>query len=341
MDIIGLALIAFTTTAIFIRLLRPFAIKINLIDTPDNHRKHHNGSIPMIGGVAMFLGFISSILISDYDLNPHRGVFLAFVIIIVIGVLDDHQDISVKARFSFQILAVLIMCSMSDVIIHELGNLFGLGNIILNNWAIPFTVIGVIGVMNSINFIDGIDGLAAGVSLICFSALSIAAFTAGTDTTMPIIFTGITAAFLWFNLFAKRKIFLGDAGSTYLGLALAWLLIESNNNELKSIEPITAIWLLALPIFDTLAVMMRRIKQGQSPYRPDRNHLHHIFMRAGFSSKKTLTIFLLFSSLLAGVGLILNALNINVAIQTLAISLLFLSYFILLNYSWRFTKLFK
>jgi len=284
---------------------------------------------------------MATIPVFNLDITQLTGVLFALSIAIIIGALDDHHHISVRVRFSGQITAALVMCTMSGIIIHELGDLFGIGSIQLNNGAILFTIFATIGIMNAINLIDGIDGLAAGVSLVCLTAITIAKILNAETPQFSIILAISTSTFLWYNLFSKNKVFLGDAGSTFLGLSITWLLIDSSQGLDKSIQPITAVWILSLPIFDTLAIMIRRLQKGQSPFRPDRNHLHHIFMRAGFTDKKTLVILLLLSSLLAFIGLLLNHLNTHAALQFLMLITLFITYYQTLNYSWRLIKLFR
>lgn len=337
MELIFLSFIAFVSTFTFIQLLNPFASKLKLVDSSDKGRKHHRGAIPLIGGLGIFFSFTLTSLISNIEPYSLIGIFSALSIIIIIGIIDDRKHLSVKARFFFQILAVFIMCKISNVVIYELGDLFGGGNIHLNNWSIIFTIFATIGVMNAINLIDGIDGLAASLSLVCLTAITMAQILNGDAPQMTIILSASIAAFLWFNLVSKKKVFLGDAGSTFLGLAITWFLIESSQGESKMIEPITAVWILSLPIFDTVAIMIRRVKKGQSPFKPDRDHLHHIFMHAGFSDKATLVILLLLASLLAGTGLLLNHLNIATPIQTLAVCSLFFVYYQSINHSWRLT----
>jgi UDP-GlcNAc:undecaprenyl-phosphate GlcNAc-1-phosphate transferase len=340
-NVIILSLVSFSSSFVFLSLLRPFAFKVKLVDCPNEYRKHHKESTPLIGGLCIFLSFIFTILVSDLDLNDIRGALLALSIVTIIGVLDDLKDIPVSIRLIVQIFSILLLCTMSGVVIHELGDFVDTGTIQLNNWSIPFTIFAIIGLMNAINLIDGIDGLAAGVSLISLIAITIAKIINGNIPQIPIILSASIAAFLWFNIFSKKKTFLGDAGSTFLGLAIAWALIDSSQGENNCIKPITTLWLVSLPILDTLAIMIRRIKKGQSPFKADRDHLHHIFMRAGFTDRSTLAFLLSLSSLFAGIGLLLNHLNTNALLQTLILASFLLIYFQLINNSWRLTKLFR
>ena len=278
-----------TVLACFVTLwvLYPFALKVRLVDRP-NERKTHKGEIPLIGGISMFFGFVVALLISVPDLNQVRGILIASTIIIVVGVLDDHRDISVRARFILQIIAVLIMTSYSGVTLNSLGNLFGVGDVLLAGWGIPFTVVAAVGVMNAMNMSDGVDGLAGTTALVCFLSVLYLYYLAGGVALKPLLFVGVLIPFLWSNLRKVKKVFMGDAGSMFLGFGVVWVMIEASQGKDAIMTPVTALWIFAIPLIDTVAIMFRRIMKGQSPFLPDREHLHHIFLRAGFSDRATL-----------------------------------------------------
>ena len=162
--------IASIITFISINLLRPFAISINLVDVPKG-RKKHVGNVPLIGGVSMFLGIIIAILTSSYDLNEFSYFLLSGLIMIIIGVLDDHKNISVSLRLLFQVLVGIIIVSAGDISLISLGNITGSGNLTLNQWGYFISVIAIILGMNAVNMADGIHGLAGGNSLITFLAI--------------------------------------------------------------------------------------------------------------------------------------------------------------------------
>ena len=295
--------IAFFSCLIILRLLYPFAIRIRLVDCPCE-RKTHEGEIPLIGGLAMFAGFVISLLIVVPDLNQARGILIASTIIIIVGVLDDFHDISVRLRFVLQIFAVLIMTSFSSVVVNDLGNLIGLGIFELAGWAIPFTVIAAVGAMNAMNMIDGVDGLAGSTSLICMLAV-LFLYSLGGDTALkPLLFAGVLIPFIYKNLGSTRKIFMGDSGSMFLGFGIAWVLLEASQGENAVMAPVTALWVFAIPLIDMWGLMCRRVMKGQSPFLPDREHLHHIFLRAGFSNRATLNVMSLIAVLFACVGIL-------------------------------------
>ncbi|MCK4586149.1 MAG: UDP-N-acetylglucosamine--undecaprenyl-phosphate N-acetylglucosaminephosphotransferase [Gammaproteobacteria bacterium] len=284
------------------RLLYPFAVKIRLVDSP-NERKLHAGEIPLIGGLAMFASFVITLLISVPDLNQVRGILIASTILIIVGVLDDHHDISVRLRLVLQIVAVLVMTSFSNVVVNDLGHLFGMGIFQLAGWAIPFTVVAAVGSMNAMNMIDGVDGLAGSTSLICFLAVLFLYSLAGDIALKPLLFAAVLIPFILNNLSSSRKVFMGDSGSMFLGFGIAWVLLEASQGKDAVMAPVTALWVFAIPLIDMWAIMLRRVMKGQSPFMADRDHLHHIFLRAGFSYRATLNIMSLIAVLFACVGI--------------------------------------
>lgn len=294
--------VAFTSCFVILRLLYPFAVKIRLVDSP-NERKLHAGEIPLIGGLAMFAAFVIALLISVPDLNQVRGILIASTILIIVGVLDDHHDISVRLRLVLQIVAVLVMTSFSNVVVNDLGNLFGMGIFQLAGWAIPFTVVAAVGSMNAMNMIDGVDGLAGSTSLICFLAVLFLYSLAGDIALKPLLFAAVLIPFILNNLSSSRKVFMGDSGSMFLGFGIAWVLLEASQGKDAVMAPVTALWVFAIPLIDMWAIMLRRVMKGQSPFMADRDHLHHIFLRAGFSYRATLNIMSLIAVLFACVGI--------------------------------------
>ncbi|MBF0470719.1 MAG: UDP-N-acetylglucosamine--undecaprenyl-phosphate N-acetylglucosaminephosphotransferase [Gammaproteobacteria bacterium] len=327
-----------TLTAIY--LIRPFAIHIGLVDSPDK-RKEHKGQVPLVGGVGMFIGFSISTLIAHPDLNAIRELILAVSIIIAVGVLDDHHEISVKVRFFFQILVGLIMTTMAGVMLNSLGNLVALGEVALDLWAAPFSVIAIIGVMNALNMMDGIDGLAGMVALVTLAAVALLTAFHGGDSYEAIAICGGIIAFLWHNLFSRNKVFMGDAGSMFLGLAIAWLLVEQSQGSERVMSPVTALWIFAMPLVDTVAIMVRRVLKGQSPFLPDREHLHHLFLRAGFSDRQTLLILTLIALACASVGIVSHIYLVPEWMMFVAFLTIFFCYLFGLTHAWVFVKNFR
>ena len=301
--------IASITTFVVILLLRPFAISIDLIDKP-NSRKPHSGAVPLIGGIAMFFGVVISIIVSTYDLNQYDYFLLASSIIVMVGILDDHRNISVSLRLLFQILVSIIIVTVGDTNIESVGNLFGGDEIVLNKWTYFVSVIAIIAGINALNMSDGIHGLAGGSSLITFLAILYLSIDSISQEYILIafLFCAVLPVFLIHNLCLgiseRNRIFMGDSGSMFIGLVIAWLLIHLTQGEDRTFAPVTSLWLFAVPLIEMVTVVLRRLTSGMSPFMPDLYHSHHLLLRLGIKEKNTLIIMLLISLFMAVIGIL-------------------------------------
>ena len=302
--------IAVVSTLLAIAVLRPFALSVNLTDSP-NKRKKHKGLIPLIGGLGMFLGFLISVIITPIDLIQIKFFLLSSFIIVIVGALDDHHDMAVRYRFFFQIMAALIISLLAGINIETLGNIFSpREELILNSGSLIVTIVAIIVAINALNMSDGIHGLAGCTSLCTF--LSLAYFSHISDNQEGLIIASLMCAvilpFLFYNLnignLSEKRIFMGDAGSMFLGLGIVWLLIDLSQGESRSFSPVIALWLFAFPLMDAISTVLRRIILGQSPLRPDLSHLHHILIHIGVSSKRALIVIILFSLSMILIGVI-------------------------------------
>jgi UDP-GlcNAc:undecaprenyl-phosphate GlcNAc-1-phosphate transferase len=335
-------LLAFVSTLSGIYLMRPLAVRWGLVDAPD-HRKHHQGDVPLIGGVAMFGGVALASLLLVTPSASHWLWLLSALVIVVLGVLDDANGLSAHLRLAVQALMTLILAFGSGLFLENLGNLLSFGVIHLGSAGYVVTMLAVIGAINAFNMMDGIDGLAGSMALISFSSLTMLFAVSGDKYgwQMGLIFLGVLLPYLANNLLFppfKHKIFMGDAGSMLIGLSVVWLLIHGTQNAMPSFRPVTALWLVAVPLMDMAAIMLRRIRKGQSPFAADRDHLHHIFIRAGFSPRQALFVITLTSALLAGCGLAGEWLQIPEIIMLTIFLLLFGIYNYALQHSWRLAK---
>ena len=300
--------VSFSTSVFLLLLLKPVAVHIGLLDIPD-HRKHHDGAIPLIGGIAIFIAITLAMLSLDISLTEYRGFFAAALILMIVGVLDDLHELSTTARFIAQISAALIMALGGGIELSNLGHLLFADSLLTLGWlTLPFTVFATVGVINALNMVDGIDGLAGSVSLISVIGLGIITYSAGDMHSSAIL--GIIASaligFLLFNLRPGNRpalVFLGDAGSMLLGFVLVWFFIKHSQNADRYFAPVTALWLFTVPLLDTITTMIRRIKKGQSPFTPDRGHFHHLLQKTGYTPKQTVLIIQIFALFTAGIGL--------------------------------------
>lgn len=306
-----LLIISFFISMICLFAFRPLAQKVGLVDKPCT-RKRHQGHIPLVGGISIFVALCLSVILF-LDLNAfYLWYLLSALIIVLLGVIDDIKDINPLVRLSFQILVGLIIVLFADLYITGLGNLFGVGYIHLGSFALVFTLIAVCGSINAFNMVDGVDGLVGGLSLSTFAGLFIAAILkdASYDLSIPAILIGAVFAFLILNIsnfnLKKHKVFMGDSGSTLIGLTVIWLLIIATQGDSAFIKPVTALWLIAIPLIDMISVIIRRVLTGHSPLGARRDHIHHLLIAKGYSPRKTTGVIFILAMLLTGVGIVLD-----------------------------------
>lgn len=286
--------------------------KLGVVDKPDKVRKFHKGSVPLGGGIALFLStLIAIILIIDlnssfFDYPPLLKVFFVSIIILIIGLWDDIKPLPFSVRLIVQIFASWLVITLVDVHIVNLGNLLGFGNIYLSQLGIPVTIFMVVGVCNAFNMLDGMDGLLGTVVLVTVSALSYMTYLSGFSESSLLISIVITLIYLTFNLglMGKRqKIFLGDAGSMWVGFMLAWTLVIFSQGETRYFEPVTALWFILIPLIDALSTFLTRLWNKKSMFESDRTHIHHMLLDSGFSNRKVLLIVFISSVVSACFGI--------------------------------------
>jgi len=302
-------LTAACVSALAIAILYRFAESWGLVDRPDE-RKHHVGHIPLIGGLAAFIGVLVGAVV-DGQAHLFTSTLLATAAVLaVVGALDDRFDLSVRTRLLVQTAAVLTMVAVTGVHIHTLGHLFG-KEFELGLFGIPLTVIAVIGLLNAFNMMDGIDGLAGTLALVSIGAIIMyQGQPQWPGVIVLVLLAGALVPYLAVNLgLVGKKIFLGDAGSMVVGYILAWTLIHLSqsvpDNELSTID---VLWCVGLPVLDTLAVMVRRIREGKSPFKPDRGHIHHMMLAAGLGPRTTLVALVMLAIVLALTGMLTHSL---------------------------------
>ena len=302
------ALLGFGLTFGLIRVLAPRAERYGLIDHPGAGRKHHTDKTPTVGGLAIVAGLALTSLLGGFAALAHPAFWVSLFLIALTGALDDKFDLGPYIKFAAQIAAALLMIYWGERVLHSLGHLVTDAPLTLGRFAVPLTVFAVIGVVNAINLCDGADGLAGGlvfIALFWIAMMGAAMANAGT-LALALALLGCIAAFLAFNLRSpwrsRAAIFLGDAGSLSLGFVLAWLTVNATREGAQLFAPVTAIWLLAIPISDTIVCMSRRLLRGQSPFRADRTHLHHILIDLGMPVARAVALILLLAFVLAGAG---------------------------------------
>lgn len=305
--IILVFLVALFSSMFVLPKLARIAKVIGLVDTPSEKRKFHKIPRPLVGGIGMIIAatFSSLILVPITGL---RGYFLGVSVLLLVGFLDDYKELGHKQKFLAQIVATLLLMYFSKVYLVSFGDLLGFGSINIPDipWLIwGVTIFCVVGVINAVNLIDGLDGLAGGVAFIAFVTFAVHASLAG-DTTLMLLnlaLAGAVLGFLRFNWYPSTM-FMGDAGSLCLGFSLAFIALALTQGSKAHVSPVCALLILAVPITDTLTVMSKRVLRGQSPFKADQYHLHHIFMRYGMGRELTVKVILGISALLSSISLL-------------------------------------
>ena len=297
----SLAGVAFVSI-LLTRMLIPLSHAVGLLDRP-NKRKSHVGSIPLIGGISIYLSVLFCAVLFLNLPEKFIGIALICGLITFLGALDDRYPVHPNYRLLMQLIAGVTIATAGHVCLRDLGNLVALGSIKLGFLAIPFTAVCITGLCNAYNMVDGIDGLAGSLTLVSIIGLLFLANGHAADNEVALLAYMATSigVFLAFNLNAKYKVFMGDAGSTFLGCSVAIAMIYFSQNDV--LRPATALWLVAVPLMDMTSTMVRRMSKGKSPFHADRTHLHHILMRGGLSQRQALISIIFVAGCTAGIGI--------------------------------------
>jgi len=306
----GPAAASFLLCLLSIFALRPLAIAIDLIDRPGGRKTHH-GDVPIVGGLAMFMGIILGVGLLPVSEATGASFLAACAILVTVGLIDDRFDLSPWTRLPGQMAASLVFVLGSGLAVTTLGSPFGNGELVLSgHGAIAFTVLITMAAINAFNMLDGMDGLAGALALTALLAIAFACWTAGLPIAagLSLVVAGAVCAFLVFNLpirFNRQvRCFMGDAGSTLLGFSVACLCIQASQGPVKALSPVTTLWVVALPLYELLWSTLRRIIRGVSPFKADSDHFHHLLLKAGFGVRGAFTVFVTLAALLAVFGLL-------------------------------------
>ena len=318
-------------TWIALHLLKPVAHRARLLDIPQG-RKQHTGVVPLIGGMSIFVGVAVAALLT-LPSDPALGTWLLCALgIVLLGVADDAEDLPVKLRIVMQTLLTLALCIGTGLSLGNLGNLLGLGEIDLGVFSYPFTVLIVLGIINAFNMIDGIDGLLGSVSMVSLLSLVLlfSLSTHAIELSVSVMFLAALFPYLLNNLVLppfKQKIFMGDAGSMLIGLTISWLLIEGTQDPSDAaFRPVTALWLIGLPLMDMVRVILVRLRDRRSPFAAGRDHLHHLLLEIGMSKCAAMLTMAMLAALLASVGIVTEHLHTSESVMFYGFLLTFLAY---------------
>jgi UDP-GlcNAc:undecaprenyl-phosphate/decaprenyl-phosphate GlcNAc-1-phosphate transferase len=344
-NILSLFIFCTLLSAVSICLAIKLANFYCIADHPGEH-KQHSESTPFVGGVGVFAALCMALiaLVSFYPEHMQKWLVLGFcsIAIFITGFIDDIVRLSYKLRFIIQLFVAFIMVLGGGIVIRDLGGLFFGLPLQLGPLAIPFTIFAIIGGINIINMIDGVDGLSGSLSLSSFLLLGVVAHIAGDSANLFLIaaLIGGVAGFLNYNLrrssWNGAEVFLGDNGSMLIGLLFAWLLVDISQGSSPTMKPVAAIWLLAIPLMDAVSVMHRRVRLGSSPFKPDRNHLHHILQRAGYRVNEVVFAIVSLHLLIGTIGLVGLYLGVPDFVMLLGFLLVYMGYFYLTLCPWHY-----
>ena len=290
-------------TTLFSYLLVKQVIKhahdLELLDVP-NERSHHCNIIPSGGGIGFVAALFSGVVIFEFSLFlEYWYLFLSILIVFAMGVYDDRHDVSAKLKFIAIFIAVGLL-SLYDLSINTLGNWYGYDLNLLWWIAVPFSMFAVAGFTNALNLIDGIDGLSSSISVVILLFFVFLGFKYEDNLLVMLsMFTIASVLGFMFLNWNPAKIFMGDSGSLTLGFIISILAVVS----IKYIHPIVILYLTAIPLLDTLIVMIRRIRRGKNPFSPDKTHLHHILVKFFEGNVvKTVYFLVLMQIVFSGIG---------------------------------------
>jgi UDP-GlcNAc:undecaprenyl-phosphate GlcNAc-1-phosphate transferase len=288
--------------------LRPLAIAVDLIDRPGG-RKHHIGEVPVVGGLGMLLGIVLGLGILPLPGWASGTLLAACAMLVTVGLLDDRFDLSPWTRLSVQIAASLTLILGAGATLNTLGAPFGQPILLQGSVSYAVTAICMIAAVNAFNMLDGLDGLAGALAMVALIALAYLASQGGHSVALAVsvVIMAAVAAFLLSNLPIELnrnvRCFMGDSGSTLLGISVAWLCVEVSQTAAPAARPVTMLWIVAIPLFDLFWTVIRRSIRGIPPFRSDQGHFHHLVLQAGFGVKGAFILLVLIAALLATFGI--------------------------------------
>jgi len=345
LDMLLALFVSFSVSFFSVFILKRLALKMNLVDHPDQ-RKNHVGKVPLVGGISIFLGIASTFLFFPASGIEITAFLIAAVLIVGVGLIDDQYDIKVRYRLLAQLAAALVIIVGSGATIVGSGatidtlGVFGdEGGFELGWFSIPFTIFSIMVAMNAFNFVDGIDGLSGQLFIIAMLAIIVMCIqVSGSEISnyiVPLIFFIAVIPYMAFNLGLlgrHNRVFLGDAGSMLLGLIVAWLLIRYTQGATPIFSPVTGLWFIALPLMDMLAIVIRRSVNGKAPFHPDRNHLHHLFINRGMSDRQALWVIGALALVFAGIGIASEVYSFSQLNMLIAFLVIFFIYYQLMSH---------
>ena len=327
-------IIPFFTALLLVGWIHPRLVKIallkNIVDNPDA-RKLQRTPVPVLGGVAVFFGVVIAIgcMSSVVDCSGLPVVIMAMMVMLYTGTMDDILSLSPGLRFVIEIVVVLLLIFVGGYCIDDFHGLWNIGR--FSYWcAVPLTVVAAVGIINAINLVDGVNGLSSGYCIMACLIFGTLFFLAGEApmTILAAVSVGALIPFFLHNVFGKTsKMFIGDGGTLVMGVVMSVFVIAILQNGSRvaayvnpnvGLVPFT-LAVLSVPVFDTLRVMSTRILKGTSPFRPDKTHLHHMFIDLGCSHVATTLAILGVNMFVVLCWWALEASGFSIAVQLYAV----------------------
>ena len=330
---VSLLMLAAVTASISLLLCARLAGPAGLMDVP-NSRKAHVGHIPVVGGLAMVLSMPLMLWLGDIAWPFNPVIALLALVLFVSGLVDDKIGLAPGLRFCIQLAVALLTVFVGDLHLYFFGDIFGYGDFYLGIWGELLAVLAIITAVNAFNMIDGIDGLLGMLLLVAIGGLWYTDASMDGFYLLCCVWLGV---FLLFNLGLlsdKRKVFMGDAGSMLFGYLVVCLLIDKSQHPNVEIRPVTVLYLLAVPLMDLVAIVIRRNRKKQPIMKADRDHLHHIFMRMGMSDRRALAFIILVAVFMATAGLAGEIYKVDEALMFSWFLTLFAFYLYFILHAW-------
>ena len=300
--IILMVVIPFTFVALVIPFIKKIAVQIGAVDMPGG-RHIHNKPTPKLGGLGIFLGYLLGYMIFGEPSAQMNSILIGSFIILITGIIDDIVELKPSIKFAGQLMAALVIAIYGGILLKDVSA-FGI-YLDFGIMSYPLTIFFILGCVNCINLIDGLDGLSGGISSIYYLTIGIIATMQGKhglDFVLAFVMLGSTLGFLVHN-FNPAKIFAGDSGSNFMGFIIAVIaLLGFKNVTMTSL--IVPLFVLAIPILDTLFAIIRRTLKGESISKGDSYHIHHQLLKRNLSVRQTVLIIYVVDILFASASII-------------------------------------
>jgi UDP-GlcNAc:undecaprenyl-phosphate GlcNAc-1-phosphate transferase len=296
---------AFVISFITVPLVISFANNSGAIALPGTRHVHLTPT-PKFGGLSIAFSVIIVLFIAFPVNRVIASYLVASGLMLALGAFDDIRGSNWKLKLVFSLAATSIIIFGAGIWIRSLGNLFGGGEVVLGLWGIPFTYFAIFGVVSAINLIDGLNGLACGISSIAFISFAIFGYIDANNTVfyLSLVNLGATMGLFRYN-YPRARIFMGDTGSLFLGFSIAviTILLTQDSGGINQMVPVIV---LGIPLFDTLRVLIIRLKNKKHPFEADKTHLHHLMMRSGIPPKRVVKVIWLLSCLMSLLAFVLH-----------------------------------